>query len=86
MIFLIQIIKACTTVLSILLLAYILVHFILDPYHHIRQQLDSIVDPMLAPIRRVIPQLGMFDFSPLILLIIVDIVAQVLIQILVALS
>jgi uncharacterized protein YggT (Ycf19 family) len=35
---------------------------------------------MLAPIRRVVPLIGMFDFSPLILLILVQILSSVLIS------
>ena len=41
--------------------------YFLDTYHPIRQFLDRIVGPLLNPIRRVIPPLGMFDISPLIL-------------------
>ena len=33
------------------------------------QFLYSLTEPFLAPIRRVLPQTGMFDFSPLILLL-----------------
>jgi YggT family protein len=33
------------------------------------QFLYSLTEPFLAPIRRVLPQTGMFDFSPLVLLI-----------------
>ena len=33
------------------------------------QFLFSLTEPFLAPIRRVLPQTGMFDFSPLVLLI-----------------
>ena len=33
------------------------------------QFLYSLTEPFLAPIRKVLPQAGMFDFSPLVLLI-----------------
>ncbi|HSM33258.1 MAG TPA: YggT family protein [Anaerolineae bacterium] len=33
------------------------------------QFLYSLTEPFLAPIRRILPQTGMFDFSPLVLLI-----------------
>ncbi|CAN5787198.1 YggT family protein [soil metagenome] len=36
------------------------------------QFLFSITEPVLAPIRRVLPQAGMFDFSPLILLLVLS--------------
>lgn len=35
----------------------------------IGQFLYSLTEPFLAPIRNILPQTGMFDFSPLILLI-----------------
>ena len=56
--------------------------FFLPPYHPVREALDRIVDPFLNPIRRVVPNAGMFDFSPLILIIAVQFVAQILIVIL----
>jgi YggT family protein len=35
----------------------------------VSQYIYSLTEPFLAPIRRVLPQTGMFDFSPLILLL-----------------
>jgi YggT family protein len=35
----------------------------------ISQFIYSLTEPFLAPIRRVLPQTGMFDFSPLVLLL-----------------
>lgn len=59
-----------------------LLSFFLPPYHPLREALDRIVDPFLTPIRRVVPMAGMFDFSPLILIIAVDLVARMLVAIL----
>jgi YggT family protein len=64
--------------ITILILADIIVSYILDPFHPIRRFLDSIVQPLLAPIRRVLPPAGMFDFSPIVLLIIVQVLGRVL--------
>jgi YggT family protein len=58
----------------------------MDPYHPIRRTLDNLVEPMLAPIRRVVPLIGMFDFSPLVLIILVQILSSALIRFLIALS
>ncbi len=66
--------------LTILVFADILVSFFLSPFHPIRQALDSVVDPMLAPIRRVLPPAGMFDFSPAVLLILIQLIGSVLIR------
>jgi YggT family protein len=54
----------------------------MDPYHPVRRTLDSIVEPMLAPIRRVIPPIGMIDFSPLVLLLLIQLISNLLINLL----
>lgn len=51
----------------------ILVYF-LSPFHPLRSALDRIVQPMLKPIRRVVPLVGNLDFSPLILIILIEII------------
>lgn len=38
----------------------------------------SVTEPALAPIRRILPQTGMIDFSPLVLIIILVVIDQVL--------
>jgi YggT family protein len=58
----------------------IILHYFMDPYHPIRRTLDNIVEPFLAPIRRVVPLIGMFDFSPLVLIILVQVLSSVLIS------
>ena len=60
------------TFLWIVVLADVIVSWVLDPYHPIRSFLDSIVQPMLDPIRRIVPPAGGIDFSPLVLLIVIQ--------------
>jgi len=67
-----------TRILSIVILADIVISYILDPFHPVRRVLDSIVQPLLAPIRRFMPQTGMFDFSPIVLLILVQLIGRAL--------
>ena len=50
-------------------LADVIVSWVLDPYHPVRRFLDSIVQPMLDPIRRILPPTSGIDFSPWVLLI-----------------
>jgi YggT family protein len=57
----------------------------MDPYHPVRRSIDSVIEPMLAPIRRVVPLIGMFDLSPLILLILIQVVSNLLIRFLLTL-
>jgi len=65
-------------ILSIVILADIVISYILDPFHPVRRILDAIVQPLLAPIRRFMPQTGMFDFSPIVLLILVQLIGSAL--------
>ena len=46
--------------------------FVLPPYHAIRTFLDRLVDPLLQPIRRIIPSVGGLDFSPIVLYLFVE--------------
>lgn len=63
---------------SILLIAYVILSYFMDPYHPVRSTVDRMVNPILNPIRRVIPQTGMLDFSPLVALILVQIIEFIL--------
>jgi YggT family protein len=84
-IYLINLIQIISSALSLLVLIDILLHFFMDPYHPLRRTLDSIVEPMLAPIRRILPSVGMFDFSPVVLMILIELVSRILVELLYAL-
>jgi len=79
---LINFIQVISQVLSILLIVDILLSYFMSPYHPIRATLDRIIQPMLNPIRRIVPPIAMIDFSPLVLLIIIQLVANLLISVL----
>lgn len=64
------IIRLIFNILNLLILVDIIVSFFLSPYHPIRNVLDSIVNPLLSPIRKILPQTGMLDFSPIVLILI----------------
>jgi len=66
----------------ILVLAHVILSYFMSPYHPIRSFVDRMVEPLLAPIRRVVPLVGMFDFSPIILIILVQLIARVVISLL----
>ena len=59
--------------------------YFLDTYHPIRQFLDRIVGPLLNPIRRVVPPVGGFDISPLILVFLLWVLRGALLNLLFAL-
>ena len=54
----------------------------ISPDNPIAQVLYGITEPILAPIRRVVPSIGMLDLSPMIALIIMMIVQRVLLRLL----
>jgi YggT family protein len=56
---------------SLLLIAYVVLSYFMDPYHPVRSTVDRIVNPILNPIRRVLPQTGRMDLSPLVAIILV---------------
>ncbi len=72
-----------TRAFTLIILADVLVGYFLDAFHPIRQFLDSIVQPFLAPIRRLLPSSGGLDFSPLVLFFLVEMAGRVLVGILV---
>ncbi len=75
---LVSAISLVTGILSIVIIADVLVSYILDPYHPVRRFLDNIVQPLLVPIQRILPPVGGLDLSPLVLLILLDLISQAL--------
>ncbi len=67
---------------TILVIVKIFLSYFMSPYHPVRLFIDRIVEPMLRPIRNIIPLVGMLDFSPLILIIIVQLIGRIIINIL----
>ncbi len=49
-----------------------------NPFYPLAVILHQITEPILAPIRRVIPMIGMFDITPIVALILVQVISQVL--------
>lgn len=62
----------------VLVLLKIVLSYIMDPFHPFRQSIDRLIDPLLNPIRRILPTFGRFDFSPIVLIILVEVLAMVL--------
>ena len=77
---LVRLINIISQFLVLLVIVKVILSYFMDPYHAVRQTIDNLVEPLLAPIRKVVPLVGMFDFSPLILIILVQILSSVLIS------
>ena len=76
------IIQAISQVIYIFVLIKIVLSYFMDPFHPIRQSIDRLIDPLLKPIQQVLPVMGGFDFSPLILILIVEVLSRLLLSIL----
>ena len=70
------------TLLNLAILARVLLSWVrVNPYHPAVELLYRITEPILAPLRRVIPSIGMVDLSPVIALILLQIIQEVLVAI-----
>jgi YggT family protein len=70
------------TLLSLAVLARVLLSWVrVSPYHPAVEFLYRITEPILAPLRRIIPPIGMIDISPVIALFLLQIIQQVLVAI-----
>jgi len=83
MVILAQAISIFSQVLTFIILAHVILSYFMDPYHPVRAFIDRLVEPLLAPIRSVVPLIGMMDFSPVILIILVQLISSILVKILI---
>ncbi len=49
-----------------------------DPYHPVIQFLHQATEPVLKPIRDMLPPMAGFDFSPMIVIIVLQIIGNIL--------
>jgi len=55
-------------IILVVIIQAILSYFV-APYHPARRTIDGLVNPLLNPIRRLLPQTGNLDFSPMVLVV-----------------
>jgi YggT family protein len=85
-ILLINLINYATLALTLLLIAYVVLSYFMDPYHPVRMTINRFVEPILNPIRRLLPQTGMVDFSPLVAIILLQLIEFILTRLLISLA
>lgn len=78
---LIIVINTIVRVMTLLIITYVIIGYFLDYYHPIRQTLASVIEPLLSPIRNRLPSMGGLDFSPLILIIILQVFGSLIIAV-----
>lgn len=79
--FLMVLVRIAANVFSLMVIAKVLLSYFMSPYHPVRQTIDLLVEPLLSPIRNRMPMIGMFDFSPIVLLLTIQVLEFLLISI-----
>jgi YggT family protein len=80
---LITIINILAEALTWLVIFSVLLSYLMDPYQPVRRTIDSIVEPMLRPFRRVLPLIAGIDWSPVVLIFLIQTIRWALLAFLV---
>ncbi len=81
--FVIYFINVGVQILTLLIIVHILLGYLIpDENHPVRSFLSKIIEPLLAPIRKYLPQTGVFDFSPIVLILIVIVIQYIIVAVL----
>lgn len=76
------IITTLVNILSLLVIIDAILSWFVSPLSPIRGAMGRILQPMYAPIRRIIPPLGGMDFTPIVLLLLLRVISQIAVSIL----
>jgi len=64
---------------SFIILARVLMSWVnIDPYSPIARTIYNLTEPVLAPVRNVLPPAAGLDFSPIIVILLLQVVGQIL--------
>jgi YggT family protein len=74
---LVQVLRWCLYMVFFLTLVHVVFSWV-NPYAPVAPAVAMLVRPFLAPFQRILPQIGGFDLSPLVLLVVVNILLLVL--------
>ena len=68
---------------SIVILARVLMSWVnIDPYSPLARVIFDLTEPVLAPVRNMLPPAAGLDFSPIIVMVLLQILGQILISML----
>lgn len=68
---------------TFIILARVLMSWVnIDPYSPLARAIYNLTEPLLAPVRNLLPPAGGLDFSPIIALVLVQVVGQILVTML----
>lgn len=76
-----QLLQMVFQIYTLILIARVLITWVNpDPFNPIVQGLSRLTDPVLEPLRRVIPLIGPFDISPIVALLLLQALQHFLIR------
>jgi YggT family protein len=76
--FLVQFISVLANILYVALIGRVIISWLnVSPTNPIASVIYQVTEPILAPLRRVLPRVGMLDFSPMVAIFIIIIVQRV---------
>lgn len=52
----------------------------IDPYHPLIRLLDQITEPILAPLRNILPSAGGLDFSPIVAIVLLSLLQRLVLS------
>ncbi len=77
------VITVCVYFYSFIMLARVLMSWVnIDPYSPLARTIFNLTEPVLQPIRNLLPPAAGIDFSPLIAMILIQILGQILVKML----
>jgi len=69
------------TILSLAILARVLLSWVrVNPFNPVVSLLDQITEPILGPLRRIIPPIGMIDITPIVALFLLRFLQRILLS------
>jgi len=80
------IINFASTVLLFMVLLNVFLPYFLPPGYVIRMNVDRVVEPLLNLIRKYVPSIGRIDLSPVILVVIIQLLTYLLIRLISSLA
>ncbi|MGQ9850083.1 MAG: YggT family protein [Aggregatilineaceae bacterium] len=70
---------------SMVILARVLMSWVnIDPYSPLARTIFNLTEPVLAPVRNLLPPAAGLDFSPIIVLVLLQVIGQMLVTMLTA--
>jgi YggT family protein len=77
-VFWVRLVNLLVTLLTWGMLIHVLMGWFLEPFHPARQFTSRLFEPLLNPIRQIMPDTGMLDFSPIIFILLVQFIGIIL--------